>query len=160
MPNNNEQTISTHSFCEVVLQQNNQQKMLRSLTAFQKEDTICSFEAEKTVQEPNYLTIQINIKQHIHLSPSYLQFINHSCDPNVFFDTVDMTLIAIKEIKAGDEFCFFYPSTELEMDQAFQCNCQTKKCIHEINGAAFINKDILSTYRLSPFIQESILTTI
>ncbi len=160
MDNYNAQTISKHSFCEVVLQKTNQQKMLRSLKNFSVNEKICSFEAEKIVEAPNYLTIQINVNQHIHLSPSYLQFINHSCEPNVFFDTVAMEIIAIKDIYPGNEFCFFYPSTELEMKQTFQCNCKTEKCIHEIAGAALMDKAILSTYKLSPFIQESIFTTI
>jgi SET domain-containing protein len=40
-----------------------------------------------------------------------MQYINHSCDPNVAFDTTAFKLVALKDIKAGDELVFFYPST-------------------------------------------------
>lgn len=52
---------------------------------------------------------QVGPTQHIMLSPEWLQYINHSCDPNVFFDTASFKLIALKDIAAGDELCFFYP---------------------------------------------------
>jgi hypothetical protein len=45
------------------------------------------------------------------LNPEWLQYINHSCDPNVAFDTAAFKLIALKDVKPGDELCFFYPST-------------------------------------------------
>ena len=155
---NQEQIISTHTFCEVVFQNASGQHLLRSLIKFKENEIVCHFEAEKTVTTPNYLTVQINENKHIHLFPSFLQYINHSCDPNVFFDVDNMKLITLKDIYPGDEFCFFYPSTELHMDQSFFCTCGFKNCLVQIRGAAEIPKDILSKYQRSSFIQHKTST--
>jgi hypothetical protein len=52
---------------------------------------------------PNYLTVQIGENRHIRLDPEYLKNINHSCDPNVFFDTAAMEVVALQDIAAGQE---------------------------------------------------------
>lgn len=57
---------------------------------------------------------------------------NHSCSPNTAFEIsasipeADWAFVALAEIKAGEEFTFFYPSTEWEMDQPFECQCGSK----------------------------------
>lgn len=61
--------------------------------------------------------LQVGETEHIMLSPEWLQYVNHSCTPNVFFDTSTLKLIALKDIKAGEELCFFYPRS-VHMDDA------------------------------------------
>ncbi|MGK7904081.1 MAG: SET domain-containing protein-lysine N-methyltransferase [Hormoscilla sp.] len=63
------------------------------------------------------------------LDPDFLQYINHSCAPNVFFDTSDLFLRALSKIEIGEELTFFYPSTEWSMDRQFDCLCQSKDCL-------------------------------
>ncbi len=72
-----------------------------------------------------YLTVQTGTDRHITLIPDFLQYINHSCSPNIFFNTTTMELVCLQPIQPGDEFTFFYPSTEWEMAQPFVCNCGT-----------------------------------
>ena len=100
--------------------------------------------------------MQVGIDKHIMLQPEHLQYINHSCDPNVFFDTHAMQVVALKEIAEGDEMTFFYPSTEWDMAQPFTCYCGCSNCLGEIRGAAHINPEIINTYTLTRFIQQQL----
>ncbi|MEM7182102.1 MAG: SET domain-containing protein-lysine N-methyltransferase [Spirochaetota bacterium] len=106
--------------------------------------------------EPNYLTVQLKNNQHITLEPEYLQYINHSCDPNVILDTTHMHIQAIHDIPAGEQLTFFYPSTEWNMAQGFICLCGATNCLKHISGAAHIPKEILKQYHLSGYIQRQI----
>lgn len=115
-------------------------------------DVICDFGASAIVQSPSYLTVQLNTNEHIYLQPSFLQYINHSCQPNVFFDISAMKVICLEPIKAGDELCYFYPSTEWIMAQPFQCVCGSDNCLGFIGGASYLTPDVLHRYRFSEFI--------
>jgi hypothetical protein len=55
-----------------------------------------------------WTSVQYSKTRHIELN-SELVYLNHSCDPNIIFDTKNSQLLAGKEIKVGDELTFFYP---------------------------------------------------
>jgi len=120
---------------------------------------LCAFSALAVLESPNYLTLQVGVNKHILLNPPVLQYINHSCEPNVFFDTSAMLLLALKDIKPKEELKFFYPSTEWEMDRSFICNCHASTCLGIIRGARFIPKNILAKHRLTGFIQQQMATS-
>ena len=124
--------------------------------SYGKDDVIADFSASQTLSKPTYLTIQVDHDKHILLKPEKLQDINHSCDPNVFFDTDAMQLVALRSIRKGEELTFFYPSTEWEMAQPFNCHCGSPGCLKEIKGAAHISEDILNQYKLSSFIEKKL----
>ena len=119
---------------------------------FESGDVICEFAARSIEPYPTYLTIQTGEQQHITLSPEFLQFTNHSCDPNVFFDTARMELVCLKNISPGDELAYFYPSTEWEMDQPFDCRCGTDRCLQVIKGARHLESEVRERYQFSEFI--------
>lgn len=118
---------------------------------------LCDFKAKETSNMPCYLSLQINEDQHIMLDPEWLQYINHSCAPNVYFDTNAIHLVTLRPIKAGEELTFFYPSTEWSMAQGFKCLCGHENCLQEIKGAKFLSNEILSNYRLSEHIKCKLL---
>ncbi len=148
--------ISKNSFSEICIKPESGMRFLRSLCTIKKDAIITAFKENGYFYEPSCFTIQTEINKHISLFPFLLKYTNHSCDPNVFFDTTSMLLIAIKDIAAGDELCSFYPSTEKNMAQSFFCNCGSKNCLGEITGASTIPKDILKKYRLTDFIRSQI----
>lgn len=150
------QMLSKHGFADIM--QNNQtgEKSLHAAAFFDAGDTVCDFQAEKTLSQPTYLTVQVGEDKHITLQPEFLQYTNHSCAPNVFFDTKAMKLIALKEIQPGDELLYFYPSTEWSMTQPFECFCGTQQCLHKIQGAAYLTETEIQQYRLTPFIIEKL----
>jgi hypothetical protein len=100
--------------------------------------------------------VQTGIDRHILLYPEELQYSNHSCDPNIFFDTTTMEIVALRQIQPGEELMFFYPSTEWDMAQPFACYCGSTQCIGSISGAMFIPREILKKYRLTDFIKDQL----
>lgn len=148
--------VSDHQFAVVRLNLANDQKGFFAQQSYKPGGKVASFSAGAVLPTPSYLTVQIGIDKHILLQPEHLQYINHSCDPNVFFDTFSMEIIALRDISVGDEMTFFYPSTEWDMAQPFQCHCGSPKCLHEIRGAAHISLDVLKTYTLTRFIQQQL----
>ena len=115
-------------------------------------DILTLFTAAEILPVPSYLTLQTGPSEHIILSPEILEYCNHSCDPNVFFDTTAMVFRTLKSIEAGDELTFFYPSTEWEMAQPFACFCRSTQCLGTIQGASRLSPDVLSRYQLTDFI--------
>ena len=147
------EVISHHQFADVWLNSSTNQRSLHATVAINPGDVIHHFYAGSTHKHATYLTVQTGVDKHITLQPEFLQYINHSCDPNVFFDTTAMQVICIKPLQPGDELRFFYPSTEWEMAQPFVCNCGSRDCHQLINGAAHLSPETLSKYRLTDFIQ-------
>ena len=144
--------ISQHEDIEVMQNKDNEQKSLFAACDFNVGDTIATFDASKIVDTPNYLTVQISETKHIHLFPEYLQYINHSCEPNVLFNTTTMQLECLTNIAIGDEITFFYPATEWEISQKFNCHCGKPTCVGLIQGAAELPIELLKKYKLSDFI--------
>ena len=150
------EVISKHIFANVLLNNSSSQKSLHAATGFTSCDVICSFSAGITQSYATYLTVQTAASRHITLMPEFLQYINHSCSPNVFFNTTTMELVCLQPLQPGDEFTFFYPSTEWEMAQPFVCNCGSAGCLQLINGASHLTVETLSKYKLTDFIRQQV----
>jgi hypothetical protein len=131
-------------------------RSLFSKKRFRKNEVIIEFLAKNVHSTPTYLTVQISEDVHIELLPECLECTNHSCDPNCFFDTTNMQFVALKEIPPGEEFNFFYPSAEWDMDQAFKCHCGSDQCIGVIQGAKYLSEDSLRKYRFTDFIKQKL----
>lgn len=149
--------ISNHGIAEMRQKLSNEQNALFALQSFQPGEVIAEFWAGTISSEPTYLTVQVDIGKHITLQPEFLQYINHSCEPNVFFDTSLMKLLALREIRCEEEMTFFYPSTEWQMTQSFNCYCGSKNCLGDIRGAAYLTEDVWKQYRLTDFIQQQLV---
>ena len=101
-------------------------------------------------------SIQIALHEHAEPLPTYLRYLNHSCDPNLFVDVRAKQVVTLRPIAAGDELTFFYPATEWRMQSPFPCACGASQCCGEIRGAAELPAGVLQRYRLSPVIVELI----
>lgn len=150
--------ISHYGFA--TLYQNNitLEKSLHAAVAYSPGDVFSKFESAETLAAPNKYTVQLSDEVHIILSPEFLQYINHSCNPNVFFDTTKMELSCLKEIAAGDELTFFYPSTEFAMASPFNCFCGANNCLHKIQGASYLSQEIIHHYKFTDFIMQKLNT--
>lgn len=148
--------VSDHVFAAVRKNIESNQNAFFAQRSYSPGEVIAEFNSSFVLKEPTYLTVQIGVAEHIILQPEHLQYINHSCDPNVFFDTFNREIIALKPVADGDEMTFFYPSTEWDMAQPFQCYCGCSNCLGEIRGAAHISLEILNTYTLTRFIQQQL----
>src|SRR5688500_15355516 len=153
---NDYEIVSNHHFAETRKDKVTGQQTLFALRSFEEAELISTFGAAFVSSKPSYLTVQVGNRKHIALHPYFLQHINHGCNPNCFFDTTLMQVTALRPIAEGEEFTFFYPSTEWNMASPFQCYCNQPGCLGFINGAAHIPEEILKRYKLSDFIKRKI----
>ena len=100
-----------------------------------------------------YTSVQTGVDTHIELN-SDLVYCNHSCAPSLVFDMARMEVRVVDErpLKKGDALTFFYPSTEWDMDQPFQCTCGASECRGWITGAKVMPTQVLDEYWLNPHI--------
>jgi hypothetical protein len=141
---------------EVRLHSSSQQQGLFATRSFSREERLIEFSIRSIQSSPTYLTVQIGENEHFEFEPDHLKYLNHSCDPNVFIDLENLTLVAIKAIVTGDELRFFYPSTEWKMDQPFDCQCGSSSCLGTIAGAQSLSGYQLAEYKLSPYIKQKL----
>ena len=99
-------------------------------------------------------SIQLGVQEHAEPLPTYLRYLNHSCDPSLFVDVRAMNVVTLRALAAGDELTFFYPSTEWRMQAPFTCACGASGCVGVITGASELPSAVLQRYRVSPVIAE------
>ncbi|KAI8636863.1 hypothetical protein BD408DRAFT_478376 [Parasitella parasitica] len=119
---------------------------------FRKGTTIADL-ACLTPGPKRYSSVQISATEHVELN-SDLLYLNHSCDPSTYLDIAKKSIVALKDIEKGDELTFFYPSTEWDMAQAFNCWCGAVKCVGKVNGARHISARILEQFTLSEHVRK------
>jgi hypothetical protein len=113
----------------------------------------------RVVSEATYQTVQISAHEHIE-ELGVLAYLNHSCQPNTIVDTTAFTVSAIRDIAAGEELNFFYPSTEWEMDRPFICLCGAPQCIRLVAGAKHLSIDTLQRYFINRHIREQAMAAL
>jgi hypothetical protein len=131
-------------------------KSLHAKQSFQPGDVLSKFYPEAILSTATYLTIQLDEKEHINILPEYLRYTNHSCSPNIFFDTASLEVVCVRPVKVGEEMTFFYPSSEWDMAQPFDCCCGSSECLGTIQGAKYLADDVLKNYKLTDFIQQQL----
>lgn len=109
------------------------------------------------VSKPEWSSVQTGREEHIELN-SGLLYINHSCQPVLEVDTTKMEVRVAnnRDLKAGDDLSFFYPSTEWYCARPFECRCGAGEdvCIGTQQGAYFLSKDKLDQYFINKHILE------
>lgn len=113
----------------------------------------------RAVSRPTYQTIQVGHAEHIE-ELGVLAYLNHSCRPNTHVDTTAYTVTALRNIAAGEELNFFYPSTEWEMDRPFVCLCGAPQCVRLVAGAKYLSVDTLARYSINRHIRAMIQETL
>ena len=102
---------------------------------------------------PNKYSIQLSSDKHLDFPPvrkpdddhDYAwQYLNHSCEPNVYVNAAEYCVCAIKNIRQGEELTFNYLTTEYELATPFLCRCQSAKCFGAIRGSKFLTADQLA----------------
>lgn len=102
-----------------------------------------------------FTSVQTGRDSHIELN-SDLVFCNHSCNPSLEFDMsrFEVRVSRARDLKIGDALTFWYPSTEWDMAQPFDCTCGTESCKRWIAGAGRMDRAVLKEYWLNPHIVE------
>ncbi|MEP7266269.1 MAG: SET domain-containing methyltransferase [Saprospiraceae bacterium] len=146
--------ISRHGIGDIYYDPGIQQRSFVATRDIHAGEILYPFGPRQIQSHPTYLTVQVGEGKHIVLDPEFLAAINHGCDPNVFFDVDNYVLRCVKDIKEGEQLTYFYPSTEWNMTQPFDCSCGSKKCLGYIQGAQFIDAEVMARYDTSIYIQD------
>jgi hypothetical protein len=66
----------------------------------------------------------------------------------------ELRVVANRDLKAGEDLSFFYPSTEWNMGKPFECLCDAPKevCLGQISGAEGVDGEVLKKYQINPHI--------
>jgi hypothetical protein len=101
-----------------------------------------------------YSTVQTGRDEHIELN-SDLLYCNHSCTPSLEFDMarLEVRVARGRPLHVGDGLTFWYPSTEWDMAQPFECHCGTSACKGWIAGAGQMDESVVREYWLNEHIE-------
>jgi uncharacterized protein len=78
-------------------------------------------------------------------------YINHSCNPNSGIKN-SIKIVAIKNIRRGEEVTYDYSTSESEDNWYLKCHCNSKNCRHIIRSYKFLSAELKLKY--SDFISE------
>ncbi|KAL0577049.1 hypothetical protein V5O48_004929 [Marasmius crinis-equi] len=127
---------------EVRLVAGNYMSSLHAKKSFFKGEVIADLALSRPAAQKTRFTVQVEADEHIELN-SDLVYMNHSCDPNVAFDILQQRVVALQDIDVGSELTFFYPSTEWDAEEPFECRCGSKNCLKLFSGAKSIATEVL-----------------
>ncbi|KAE8231007.1 hypothetical protein CF326_g3985 [Tilletia indica] len=140
---------------EVHFESGSYRSYLVALRDFPKGTVIAPFDSATPSDDIRFSTVQVSESEHIEIN-SDLFYCNHSCDPSVRFVVSgapeSRVAIAERDIRSGEAMTFFYPSSEWNMDQPFECHCGTSRCLGQIAGAAHLPVTALSEYYINAHI--------
>ena len=153
--NGRENRIPTHpDILRVEYNDGNYTSRAVTLIDLEPHQLFASMDGYTPTKHRTYATVQSGKNADIDLNTD-LVYCNHSCEPNVVFDMERFEVRAgDRHIKAGDELTFFYPSSEWDMSQPFDCRCGSSKCLGSIQGAKHVDPEIARRYWLNKHIQE------
>ena len=85
-------------------------------------------------------------------------YVNHSCNPTCYVDYAHFNLIALRNIKKGEELTFDYNTAEYDMiahGGDFSCHCEARHCINHVRGFRYLPFSEKNKMRefLSPFLR-------
>jgi hypothetical protein len=94
---------------------------------------------EEVQTHRTWRTLQIG--ENRHLWNEFLNFVDHSCEPNALLDVDKLALVAIRPIEKEEPITFFYPGSEVELSQSFACQCGSEHCLKDIRGGFYLTQD-------------------
>ena len=93
-------------------------------------------------------SLQIGKDLYIGPSGGIDDLVNHSCDPNtgLVIEGSDVRLVAIKDIKTGEEVVWDYSTTMAEDKWEMDCACGSSVCRKKIRDFKHLRKDLQQKY--------------
>jgi uncharacterized protein len=80
----------------------------------------------------------------LRINPGY--YINHSCSPNSGIRN-SVKIVAMKNIRRGEEVTFDYSTSESENGWYLTCHCKNKNCRRIIRSYTFLSAELKLKYR-------------
>lgn len=91
---------------------------------------------EEVQVESTWRTLQLGFARH--LKNELLDFMDHSCAPNVGLDVDTLEFKALRPIEPGTAITLFYPGAEVELAQGFDCHCGAAACLGLLRGGFYL----------------------
>ncbi len=109
---------------------------------------------------PDFTQRVLQIEEDLYLfslAPEPSDCFNHSCNPNAGF-TGQIGLVAMRDIKAGEEICFDYAMCDGSSYDEFTCVCGSPKCRGQIRGDDWSRPELWECYAgyFMPYLQRRI----
>ena len=84
-------------------------------------------------------------------------WVNHSCNPNAGL-VGQVVLVALRDIRVGEEICFDYATSDGSPYDEFECHCGAKNCRRHVSGDDWKLTELQVRYagHFSPYIQRRI----
>jgi uncharacterized protein len=84
-------------------------------------------------------------------------YINHSCNPNTGL-VGQLTLVALRAIKPGEEICFDYATADSTPYDEFDCECGASNCRGRVTGNDWRSPELWRRYKghFMPYLQRKI----
>lgn len=105
---------------------------VRSTAAFNKGDVLDRFDGRIDRQVSQH-SLQISSDEHI-AETRFVGYLSHGCDPNCALDMGARTLVALRNIAAGELLRVDYAATEDTLYAEFKCECGARNCRGWITG--------------------------
>ena len=141
---------------DLILGQSKLGRAVFSNRNFKKGKLIIEFKGEpmKRKDLPKLITpeddryIQVGKNKYFGPSGDFDDFFNHSCNPNSGIKIIGtgVMLIAIKDIKKGEEITWDYSTTMDEDEWELDCRCKNKNCRKRIRDFKYLPKEIQQKY--------------
>jgi hypothetical protein len=86
-------------------------------------------------------------------------FINHSCEPNAGLSDA-ISLVALRDIRSGEEICFDYATSDSNIYSEFSCECGQAACRGFVRHDDWRRADLQRKYSsaFSPYLRRRIET--
>jgi len=118
--------------------------------------------AEKFAGLPGYVQQHsLQVEEDLYLVPNGVDepadFVNHSCEPNAGMRG-QIVIVALRDIKAGEEICYDYATSDGGSYDEFICACGTPGCRGKITGNDWKRPELWERYdgHFSPYLQRRI----
>lgn len=135
--------------------------------AIKKDDLLCvwggiAMTGEEARGQSTYkLTHGLQVEENIYLIPIMdaedADYINHSCNPNAGLSG-QITVVAMRDIEAGEEICFDYAMSDSSDYDEFECHCGAHNCRKRVTGNDWKLPELHERYKgyFIPYLQRRI----
>lgn len=144
------------ALCHLLICETDKGKAVHTDTSIRKGEFICEFtgptftmdEYKKLHDPDNNHFLQIDDDLFMGPSNNLDDLINHSCNPNsgLVYRDGRVELVAIRDIKKGEELSFDYSTTMDEDLWEMKCLCGDKNCRNVVRDFKFLPVDLQKKY--------------
>ncbi len=120
---------------------------------------VVSGEALRSMAEDR-LRLALQVEDDLYLlttNEGAADWVNHSCDPNAGLDG-QIVLVALRDIRAGEEITFDYATSDASPYDEFECGCASRHCRGHVTGSDWRLPELQKRYEghFSPYVQRRI----